>query len=57
MENIFLSFLVRCYKKYSARTAVTQRERVFREKPTHTHTHTHTERERESVCVCVFVRK
>ena len=54
MENIFLSFLVRCYKKYSARTAVTQRERVFREKPTHTHTH--RERERE-VCVCVFVRK
>jgi len=53
-ENIFLSFLVRCSIKYSARTAVTQRERVFREKPTHTHTN--RERERE-VCVCVFVRK
>ena len=47
-ENIFLSFLVRCSIKYSAFTAVTQRERVFREKPTHTH----TERER-GVCVCV----
>ena len=47
-ENIFLSFLVRCSIKYSALTAVTQRERVFREKPTHAH----TQRER-GVCVCV----
>ena len=54
-ENIFLSFLVRCSIKYSARTAVTTAGESF-QRETDTHTHTERERERE-VCVCVFVRK